>query len=152
MTAIPKVLIVDDQPGDIGWLVDRIAERGYEIEWATNERAAREHLQAVKDGREEYVAAIFDVMVVLVDLEDLMELDEMFFVESKDTGIRLARFARKELGISERQLPIASLTIRDDDPVKTAMKELGIPLFHRTPKFTRIPARQTPFRPVINRQ
>lgn len=103
------------------------------LPWPTNERDARNRLQAVKDGREEYVAAVFDVMVVIADLEDLMELNEMFFVKSEDTGIRLARFAREELGISERQLPIASLMIRDDEPVKTAMKELGIPLFHRTP-------------------
>ncbi len=133
MTAMPKVLIVDDQPGDIGWLVDRIADRGYEIVIATNERSARERLQAVKDGRETYVAAIFDVMVAAMDLEDLVELDEQFFVDSQDTGIRLAQLAREELKLSPKQLPIASLTIRDDDRVKAAMKKLRIPLFDRTP-------------------
>jgi len=133
MTATPKVLIVDDQPGDIGWLVDRIADRGYEIVMATNERAARERLQAVKDGREKYVAAIFDVMVTTMDLEDLVELDEQFFLDSQDTGIRLAHLAREELKLSARQLPIASLTIRDDDEVRKAMEELRIPVFDRTP-------------------
>jgi len=133
MTATPKVLIVDDQPGDIGWLVDRIAERGYEIVMATNERAARERLQAVKDGREKYAAAIFDVMVTTMDLEDLVELDEQFFLDSQDTGIRLAHLAREELKLSARQLPIAGLTIRDDDEVRKAMEELRIPLFDRTP-------------------
>ncbi len=137
MTAIPRVLIVDDQPGDIGWLVDRIVERGYEVVLATNEQAAPQRLQAAKDGREKYATAILDVMVAAMDLEDLMDLDEKFFVDSEDTGIRLARFARKELGISARQMPIASLTIRDDDRVKMAMKELGIPLFHRTPSTER---------------
>ncbi len=133
MTKMPKVLIVDDQPGDIGWLVDRIAERGYEIVIATNERSAQERFRAIKDGHETYVAAILDVMVAVMDLEDLVDLDEQFFVDSQDTGIRLARLAREELKLSPEQLPITSLTIRDDDRVKVAMKRLRIPLFDRTP-------------------
>ena len=28
------VLVVDDQPADLDWLFDRIAERGYTVEWS----------------------------------------------------------------------------------------------------------------------
>lgn len=133
MSENPSVLVVDDQVGDIEWLLDRVLDRGYEIVVATNERAARKRLDAIKKGDESYALAIVDVMVAIMDLTELVDLDEEFFVESRDTGIRLCQYARQELGISEGELPIVSLTVRDDPEVRAAMEELGIPLVGREP-------------------
>lgn len=133
MNQSATVFIVDDQVGDIEWLIDRIRDRGYEVVLATNERAARRCLEAVQREEVSYALAIVDVMVAAMDLTELMELDDDFFVESRDTGIRLCRYARQELGISAEQLPIVSLTVRDDEEVQNAMEELGIPLFNREP-------------------
>jgi CheY-like chemotaxis protein len=130
----PQVLIVDDQVGDLLWLLDLIKSRGYRVRLATNEAEASERLLAVKEQSEAYVAAVIDVMVAVKDLMELMALDEQFFEDSRNTGIRLCRYARKELGISPEQLPIACLTVRDDNEVKEAMRELAIPLYNRAPQ------------------
>jgi len=128
------VLIVDDQVGDLLWLLDVIQSRGYKILLATNEAAARERLLAVKEGKEAYVAAIVDVMVAVKDLLDLMDLDDQFFEESRNTGIRLCQYAREELHILAKELPIACLSVRDDHEVKEAMRKLAIPLYNRVPQ------------------
>lgn len=127
----PQVLIVDDQAGDLLWLLDYIQSRGYSVLVVTNEAAANDRLLAVKEQRESYVAAIIDVMVAVNDLMELRTLDEKFFKDSRDTGIRLCRYARSVLGILPEQLPIACLTVRDDNEVKEAMRELEIPLYNR---------------------
>ncbi len=129
-----QVLTIDDQVGDLLWLLDLIRSRGYGVVTATNEKEGRERLQAVKAGEESYSLAIIDVMMSTHPIEDLVDLDEKFFEESRDTGIRLCRYARKELGISPQELPIACLTVRDDDDVSRAMGELDIPLFNRVPQ------------------
>jgi CheY-like chemotaxis protein len=128
-----RVFIVDDRIGDLAWLLDLIRSRGYEVILATNEQAARKQLERVKKDEESYVLAIVDVMVATHDLLDLVALDEKFFEDSRNTGIRLCEYARKELGISPEVLPIVCLTAREDEAVKTAMDELGIRLFHRAP-------------------
>ena len=133
MTERPSVLIVDDQVGDLAWLIDLIRNRGYNIVVATNEEAANERLQAVKSRAESYVLAIVDVMIAVKDLFSLISLDNQFFEDSRDTGIRLCRFARHELGITRNQLPIVCLTVRDDDEVRNSMRDLEIPLFNRAP-------------------
>lgn len=133
MTSAPSVLIVDDQIGDIGWLIDLIQSLGYLMVLATNEEAARKHLQEVKQGKASYALAVVDVMVAIKDLVDLMSLDDKFFEDSRDTGIRLCRYARRELGLSPKELPIVCITVRDDQEVRTAMKDLGIRLFNRAP-------------------
>lgn len=129
-----EVLIVDDQVGDLLWLLDVIQSRGYKVLLATNEAAARERLLAVKEGKETYVAAIIDVMVAVKDLLDLMDLDDHFFEESRNTGIRLCQYAREDLQIPDKELPIACLTVRDDLEVKEAMRKLAIPLYNRAPQ------------------
>ncbi len=136
MTEPPRVFIVDDRIGDLVWLLDLIRSRGYEVVLATNEQAARQRLGAVKQGEESYVLAIIDVMVATHDLLDLIalnekSLDEKFFSDSRDTGIRLCDYARRELGLSPQALPIVCLTAREDDEVKAAMQRLDIPLYHR---------------------
>ena len=131
MQARRSVLIVDDQLGDLRWLVDLVRNRGHEVVVAANEQAARERLLAVKGGKESYVMAIVDVMIATRDLRDLVALDDQFFEDSRNTGIRLCRYARHELGLSDAELPIVCLTVRHDDQVKGAMSELGIPLYDR---------------------
>lgn len=133
MSETKRVFIVDDRIGDLAWLLDLIRGRGYEVILTTNEQAARKRLQAVQKGEESYVLAIVDVMVATHDLLELVALDEKFFKDSRNTGIRLCEYARKELGISPEVLPIVCLTAREDEAVKTAMHELGIRLFHRAP-------------------
>jgi len=101
--------------------------------FATNEEVASERLHAVKGRAESYVLAIVDVMIAIKDLSKLTSLNNEFFENSRETGIRLCRLARRELGISRGQLPIVCLTVRDDEDVRNAMKELEIPLFNRAP-------------------
>lgn len=125
------VLIVDDKVGDLIWLLDLINNRGYNIVIATNEQAAQERFKAVKAGIESYSLAVVDVMVAVKDLTDLATLDGQFFEDSRNTGIRLCQFARRDLAIPGVELPIACLTAREDDEVRKAMRELDIPLFHR---------------------
>lgn len=127
----PKVLIVDDQIGDLLWLLDLVRNRGYDVVVAANEETAQERLRAVKAGTETYSIAVVDVMVAVKDLTRLAALDDLFFEDSRNTGIRLCRLARCELGISAAELPIVCLTAREDDEVRNAMSELDIPLFHR---------------------
>ncbi|HSS48567.1 MAG TPA: response regulator [Thermoanaerobaculia bacterium] len=135
MTAPARVLIVEDQVGDLYWLLDLIRSRGYEVVVATNEAAARERLRAVKEGTDSFRLAIVDVMVAIKDLKDLSNLDEQFFEDSRQTGIRLCHLARDkdQLGLTFEQLPIVCLTVRDDEEVREAMKTLGIPLYNKAP-------------------
>src|SRR4051812_45154489 len=135
MTTPARVLIVEDQVGDLYWLLDLIQSRGYEVVVATNEAAAQQRLRAVKEGTDSFRLAIVDVMVAIKDLKDLANLDEQFFEESKGTGIRLCHLARDEdkLGLTAEQLPIVCLTVRDDEEVREAMKTLGIPLYNKAP-------------------
>jgi CheY-like chemotaxis protein len=131
----PSVLIVDDQVGDIGWLIDLIQSRGYMVVLATNEEAAMKQLDSVKQGKVSYALAIVDVMVAIMDLMDLIALEDKFLADSlkksEDTGIRLCEYARETLGLSEKELPIICITIREDPDVREAMKRLGIRLFNR---------------------
>jgi CheY-like chemotaxis protein len=131
MSERPRVLIVDDQMGDLLWLLDLIQNRGYDAVIATNEEAAQERFRAIKAGTETYAFAVVDVMVAVKDLARIAALDDRFFEDSRSTGIRLCQLARRELGIPAKQLPIACLTAREDDEVRNAMHELKIPLFHR---------------------
>lgn len=134
-TGAPKVLVVDDQVGEVLWLLDDIRHRGCEAVVVSTEAAARAQLEAVRDGREAYRAAIIDVMVAVKDLWDLIALgenvDEKFFADSRDTGLRLCRYAREDLGLTAAILPIACLTVRDDPEVRKATTALTIPLYQR---------------------
>lgn len=134
MTVLPRVLLVEDQIGDILWLVDLINSRGYEIVLATNEEMALQLLEAVSRGAESYSLAIVDVAVAVKALQDIFALDDQFFEKSQDTGIRLCRYARGELGLTPEKLPITCLTVRDDDEVKAVMDELQIPLYNKAPQ------------------
>jgi CheY-like chemotaxis protein len=127
------VLIVDDQVEEILWLLELLDHRGYSVTIATNEKDANARLDAVRAGAESYVAAIFDVMVSTLSIEEIIAgevaLDDSFFEDSKDTGLRLCRRARS-LGLT---IPIACLTVRQDAAVEALREELGIPVYHRVP-------------------
>ncbi len=135
-----RVLLVDDHIGDISWLVDLLEARGYVIDQVTNEEAARSVLEGAKErldegGATDYELAVIDIMVSIKDIMDLVDLDDNFYEQSKDTGVRLCRYARDELGISQEDLPIVCISARaDQDEFKPQLDQLGIPLFSRTPQ------------------
>lgn len=139
--SVPTVLIVDDQVGEVLWLLDDVRHRGCEAIVVGTEDAARAQLEAMARGERAYRVAIFDVMVAVKDLWQLIALgedaDDKFFTDSRDTGLRLCLYAREELGIGADTLPIACLTVRDDPQVKRTLARLRIPLFSRMPENTR---------------
>ena len=126
------VLLIDDQIGDLMWLVDRIEDMGFHFACATNEREARTRLEAIARGEEVYVLAVVDVAMATHDFFSVQEVDQRFIESSKDSGIRLCRYAREELRISPEMLPIAVFTARTDQKVKEAIGALdGVQLFVR---------------------
>lgn len=130
-----SVLIVDDRVRDIRWLTKLLTnDLGQEVKILTNEKDAKDHFLALKQvGQEEstYRLAILDIMMPVAKLEDLVELDEELLKDSRDSGIRLCKFIRQELGIGERALPIMALSSRLDEKLIREMDRLGIPLFSR---------------------
>jgi|GEM_PF-3249484 len=138
MSAHKKVFIVDDQAGEIRSLIRRIKKRGYDVVLATNEREAERMLQEIAARPSAFAAAIFDVMVATVDfdtllaMEDSVDLESKVFEPSVDTGLRLCRYARETLRISEAELPIAALSVRTDDELRSNLETLGVPLYDRT--------------------
>ena len=130
----PCVLLIDDQAGDVDWLVDLISSRGYSVDLATHEEAGRERLLAMKQGKVRYELAIIDVMVAVKDLMALEKLGEEFFLDSKDSGIRLCRYARDELGLTKDRLPIACHSVRDDRDLLESLKPLDVEHFARIPE------------------
>lgn len=134
MGANPRVLLIDDQAGDIAWLVDLISSYGYNVDLATNERAGRERLLAMKSGEVKYALAIIDIMVAVEDLMELEEIDETFYRKSRDSGIRLCRYAREDLGFPKEALLIACLSVRQDTEVQEDLKSLDIQLYPRLPQ------------------
>ncbi len=134
--SVPSIVfIVDDQAGEIRPLIRRIKSRGYEVELATNELDARAGIDRIAESPERYAAAIMDIMVATISLERLLEQgDDVDLIEdivkpSTDTGIRLCQYAREELGL--RELPLAALSVRDDDELEQALTRLGVPLYAR---------------------
>ncbi len=130
-----NVLIVDDNLGEIIWLMDFAVARGYQIATETSEKAAKRRLDAVKKGEESYVLAIIDMMIPMMDFLEMDEFsfDDSFFENSSSSGLRLFRYARHELEISPEDLPMVCLTVREDEEIRLALKDLGIPLFQRVP-------------------
>ncbi len=132
-----RVLIVDDIPGDITWLLDFVEQRGYEVDQVGNEEAARGKLEAVQEQGAAYALAILDVMVSVKDIMDIVDFDDSFYELSMDTGVRLCRYARQDLGISAEQLPMICISGRDDEGLKEALVELDIRLFGRADRAIR---------------
>ncbi len=135
MSESPIVFVVDDQAGEIRSLIRRIKSRGYEIELATNELDARAGIEGIAEAPERYAGAIVDIMVATISLEKLLEQDDdVDLIEdvvkpSTDTGIRLCRYVREDLGL--RELPLAALSVRDDDELVRALDQVGVTLYAR---------------------
>jgi len=139
MTQTPTVLVVDDQIGEILWLIKDLRARGFHVVHSTNERSAMRHFMAVREGQERYRLAIVDIAVATLDIEDMVRekvnLDSAFLKESAETGLRLCEFARRELKLSEKDLPIVCLSIRaKDKDVEDRLAPLGIQAFERDPQ------------------
>jgi CheY-like chemotaxis protein len=134
------VLLIDDRIDDISWLVDDLNARGYEVDQVTNEKAARKKLEEIKKalgkGQRLFLLAILDIMIPVMDIMELIDISDDFFEDSAKTGVRLCRYARKDLGITEEELPIVSLTARSDDvEIRQELEEIGIQgIFGRLPQ------------------
>ena len=127
-----KVLVVDDNEFGIRWLLDLLKFHQYEAELVTNEESAMRKLELVQEKKLKYHLAIFDVMVATQRIEDVEKLDDEFFRDSMDTGVRLCRYARLELGLSPSELDIVCISGRGDEDLVDATRRLGIPLFNRS--------------------
>jgi CheY-like chemotaxis protein len=126
-----RVLLIDDRVDDISWLVDDLSARGCEVHQVTNEKAARQKLhevrEALDEGEHPVRLAIVDIMIPVMDILELVDIDDDFFEDSAKSGVRLCRYARKELKITEEDLPILSLTARSDDmEIRKELNEIGI--------------------------
>jgi CheY-like chemotaxis protein len=135
-SASRKVLLVDDQPGDILWLLHLLEERGLAIDLVTTEEAARKTLDAVASGEKIYELAILDIMVPTKDILELVDLDQDFYESSLDAGVRLCHHARQELGLTAEILPIVSISARNDEHLIRRLEKFGVPLFSRRPRDT----------------
>lgn len=127
------VLIVDDQ--DVEWLIDIIRDKGYTTILESTEFDAKECLRRtaedIKSKGGIYKLAIFDVMVAIKSLTEAEDLDDFFDEESKDSGIRLCRYVRETLELTEKELPIVCLSLREDQDLKHKLRMMNISLFYR---------------------
>lgn len=131
---VGKILIVDDQIGDLEWLLDTLDSRGYQYDLAEHTQKGRELLDEVKAGTKSYDLAIFDMMVALMDIRDLAKMDPKTLDDSVDAGLQLCRYARRTLELTEKELRIVCLSARPDrDNFRPELEQLGIPLFPRIP-------------------
>lgn len=129
----PMVLVVDDRAIEMSWLTASLMSNGFEVKVVTTEEAAKVALMQMAEGKVSYAFAIFDIMIPVKDMMELVSLETSFYEDSRDTGLRLCWFARKVLRLSEGSLPIACISARNDPMLLESLAELNIPLFPRTP-------------------
>ena len=129
--SVGRVFIVEDNVGSITWILDFLEDRGYEVDIDTNEEAARKRVLKVKDKLIAYDLAIFDVMISVKDIMEIVDLDDDYYAASKDSGVHLCDYTRKHLQISAEQLPIVCLSARTDSELKESLRERDILLFDR---------------------
>jgi len=134
MTQEPtRVLMVEDQVGDLFWVIDLLQGRGYHVEAAKNEEAAREALAEVAAHLGEFALVILDVMMATVDINRLVQegnLSSEALLPSLEAGLRLARYLRHDLGVGPRDVRVVCCTARAGDPeVQRVMEQLQIPVF-----------------------
>lgn len=126
------MLVVDDNEFGIRWLLDLLRFHGYEADLATDEESAKHQLDLVQEKKVRYDLAVFDVMVATRRIEDLENLDQEFFDDSMNTGVRLCDYARLELGLSPSGLDIVCISGRDDSDLGDELKRRGVMLFNRS--------------------
>ena len=128
-----EVLIVDDRKREIDWLIRFLQdELGCKLVYRNNEMETRAHLQELADRKSmPYSLAIVDIMIPVAKLEDLVVLDEKYLKDSRDTGVRICRFIRRELGITEERLPLMAISARADNELTRQLDGLRVPLFSR---------------------
>ena len=128
-----KVFIVDDRSREIEWLTQFLKmELGCKLIHRDNEMDARAHFQELADSRSmPYSLAIVDIMIPVAKLEDLVVLDEKYLKDSRDTGIRICKYIRHKLRISEKELPLMAISARADNELSRQLDELRVPLFSR---------------------
>ena len=129
---LDTVLLIDDQASAILWMKSFLDSLGYKIEQRLTESAGRDELERISKGEARFAAAIIDVMVPTHSFEEILDFDDEFLEESRNSGIRLCKKARRELGISEEDLPIVCISARSDQALLDELHKIGIPFFSRT--------------------
>jgi CheY-like chemotaxis protein len=130
-----RVLLVEDEPDLMTALIADLRARGCEVTVAETEKAARRELERARAGDVRYHLAIVDVMIPTMTMDELIDLDdaeERFLTESVDTGVRICRYARGDLGLDARALPIVVLTNRNDHDLREALAPMGIEAFNKS--------------------
>jgi CheY-like chemotaxis protein len=123
-----SVLIAEDTLRDIAHIIDYLRKCDCEVHIATNEKEARQRLDAIHRGDATYAVALFDVIMAQFGIMDVSAIDEAFLMASFDTGIRLCTYARHTLGISKSDLPIICYSVRQDEFVAESLNKMDIPL------------------------
>ncbi len=132
MTHHRQALIIDDQIGDLMWLVDLLQHLGWVVRVAETEKAALTRLDAFAAGDESYDLVVLDVMIATHTVDELMakpELVERALESPIDAGIRLARHIRRQSTLVNTE--VVCCTVRDDDDVYAAMDAAGIQIYSR---------------------
>lgn len=130
----PKVLMIEDNIGDMRWLIPVLQRRGYGVTVVSSELDARVELERAASGEEQWALVVLDIQLATRgsrDFEKMTKAEIEALPPSKDSGIRLARYARQSLGLDERKLPIVCASIRPDEALARAMAALGIPQLSR---------------------
>lgn len=126
------VLLIDDLPDSVRWIRAIALKRGYEVQNVTDRKAAYEALNRVRDGSLGARLAVVDIMMSVASIWDLLgdetqRLDEEYFDDSRKSGLKICRYARETLHLSQSDLPMACYSVRDDDEVLRELLALGVP-------------------------
>lgn len=110
-----RILIADDEPWFVQGLRDALELEGYKVD---NARTGSETLALVRSGDTRPAVLILDIMMSPGDLHGTHE-------KGTRTGLVVLEVIRKDLGISERKLPIICLTIVEDNGLRKRIQQLG---------------------------
>lgn len=111
------VLIMDDEPHVLDWLIDYIEAKDYKVRIAVNVDEAIKELD-----RDKFRLAIFDLNVPASG-EILKKLEERGSVHSKYRGLYAAEYARTK-GLRGRQVIVYS--VHDSEEVLRKCEKVGV--------------------------